>query len=87
MYISRGIVQFGLWEAEKANRIVSLMQDSRSRVFVDVGANIGWYTVAVAAQAINVISIEPSTRNTNLLKAFLSRNGLERFVSSVPNLA
>ena len=87
MYISRGIVQFGLWEAEKANRIVSLMQDSRSRVFVDVGANIGLYTVAVAAQAINVISIEPSTRNTNLLKASLSRNGLERFVSSVPNLA
>jgi len=80
-YISGQIVRTGTWEAEKTYRILSLMKEataSSSRdhvVFLDVGANLGWYTTSVAAQGINVIAIEPSSLNTDLLQASLSRNG------------
>ena len=46
-------------------------------LFVDVGANFGWYTCAVASLAgTNVIGIEPDAENCVALRANIDRNRL-----------
>jgi FkbM family methyltransferase len=45
-------------------------------LFVDVGANVGWYSCAVAAIAgARVVAIEPDSAHCTALRANFSRNG------------
>jgi len=88
-YISKEILQCGFWEAVKTSRVLNLMErarrdPSRDPVFVDVGANIGWYTLAAAAQGYRTVAIEPAKYNTELLRASLSLNGLDAYVELYP---
>ena len=52
---------------------------SETTRFVDVGANIGFFTLAVAQRAAQgkVWSIEPDPQNVRLLRANVMLNGLE----------
>lgn len=38
---------------------------------VDIGANIGWYTMVIASCGVNVVSFEPMEPNLNLLRRSL----------------
>ena len=82
-YISREIAEVGFWEAVKTMRVIRLMDNVRlqsgreNATFVDVGANIGWYSLAVASQGFPVVAIEPAAYNTDLLKASIELNSLE----------
>jgi FkbM family methyltransferase len=50
-------------------------------LFVDVGANFGWFTVAVAPiGGATVISIEPDSGNCLALRANIDHNGLRNVV-------
>jgi len=50
-------------------------------LFVDVGANFGWYTCAVAPIAgARIIGIEPDAENCAALLANIDRNGLRNVV-------
>ena len=44
--------------------------------FVDVGANIGLYTLPAAAKKVRVVAVEPSARNRGRLEENLALNGL-----------
>ncbi|MBL9132707.1 MAG: FkbM family methyltransferase [Verrucomicrobiaceae bacterium] len=44
--------------------------------FVDVGANIGLYTLPAAAKKARVVAVEPSARNRGRLEENLALNGL-----------
>ncbi|MFM7607224.1 MAG: FkbM family methyltransferase [Prosthecobacter sp.] len=44
-------------------------------IFVDVGANIGLYTLPAAAKKVRVVAVEPSARNLDRLRENLSLNG------------
>ncbi len=79
-YISGEIVRVGFWEAVKTMRVIRLMDEARASgrenpVFVDVGANIGWYSLAVASQGFSVIAVEPARYNNELFKASIEING------------
>ena len=61
-------------------RIIRLMDEARARgrenpIFVNVGANIGWYSLAVASQGFSVIAVEPARYNNELFKASIEING------------
>lgn len=81
-YISGEIVSGGFWESVKTMRILRLMDEAKrdssreNAILVDVGANIGWYAVASAAQGFEVVAVEPAKYNTELLMATLEMNGL-----------
>ena len=83
-FISKEIVLGGFWEPIKTNRILHLMKEAaiarENALFVDVGANIGWFTLACAAQGHHVIAVEPSAYNMKLLNASLAQNRLEGLV-------
>lgn len=81
-FVSRDLLRFGFWEPVKTTRILRLMRDAPRRadgapaLFVDVGANIGWYALLVAAQGHRVIAVEPLQRNVQMLVASAARNGI-----------
>ena len=73
-------MRVGFWEAVKTIRVIRLMDEARASgrenpVFVDVGANIGWYSLAVASQGFSVIAVEPARYNNELFKASIEING------------
>ncbi|HEY6000241.1 MAG TPA: FkbM family methyltransferase [bacterium] len=75
--ISKPILALGDYEAGFARRLLSAVGPETH--FVDVGANIGFFTLAVARRADrgHVWSVEPDDRNVRLLRASLALNGLE----------
>lgn len=49
----------------------------RRSVFIDVGANIGYYSVFMALQGCNVVAFEPLKTNLRVLRKNLQLHGLE----------
>lgn len=75
--ISKPILALGGYEDAFARRLLSLVTPTTH--FVDVGANIGFFTLIVARQATRgrVWSIEPDEQNVRLLRAGIALNGFE----------
>jgi FkbM family methyltransferase len=75
--VSRRIRAEGIWEPYESALILSLLQPGQ--VFVDVGANLGYFSV-LAAAALGargkVFAFEPDPDNFSLLQANLALNGL-----------
>lgn len=74
-YIGWQILRTGLYEPASLGLAMRLMA-AKPGLFVDVGANFGWYTCAVASVAgCRVLSIEPEPETCALLRANVARNG------------
>ncbi len=50
----------------------------RARSFIDVGANIGYYTVTMALLGLNVLAVEPLPSTARVLDDNVKMNGLKR---------
>jgi FkbM family methyltransferase len=67
------------WENEAANEYITIFKkyakDHNLRLsdltFVDIGANIGWFTIRMAAAGVNVIAFEPMEQNLHLIRTTL----------------
>ena len=83
-YVSRRIREEGIWEPYETSLLLSLLQ--AGDVFVDVGANIGYFTVlaaSVVGQGGAVFAFEPDPDNFSLLQANTELNGLHHRVTAV----
>jgi FkbM family methyltransferase len=79
-YIGWAILRTGHYEPESLDLALRLMSTTPG-LFVDVGANFGWYSCAVAAVAgSTVIAIEPDSANCAALRANIRRNGFRNAV-------
>src|ERR1700731_4036235 len=68
-YIGWAIFKTGSYEPTSLALALTIMS-AEPGLFVDVGANFGWYTCAVASIAsTNVIAIEPDPQNCAALRA------------------
>ncbi len=76
-YISTRIAEQGLWEPYETELLARLLQPGSC--FVDVGANIGYYSV-IAAQCVGdagrVYAFEPEADNFVLLQKNIAHNAL-----------
>lgn len=74
--ITVNLIRWGVWEAAETRFLQMLLRPGDT--FVDVGANIGYFSV-LAAHRVGpggqVIAIEPEPRNVQLLRANLARYG------------
>eukprot|EP00937_MAST-01D_sp_MAST-1D-sp2_P002239 g2239.t1 len=78
-FISKSLVETGAWEPLISRRLLARLAldrrdiDSpgaaRRRIFVDVGANIGWFALLAAAHGYDTVAVEPMERNVELLRA------------------
>ena len=77
--MSAKIREQGVWEAYESHLVCELLQPGKS--FVDVGANIGYYSVLAAAavgESGQVFAFEPEPANFSILKTKLAINGFEQ---------
>jgi FkbM family methyltransferase len=78
MYISRQIEREGVWEPFESSIVMQCLKPAD--VFIDLGANIGYYTVlASLACGTNgqVFAFEPEPENFRLLEMNVALNALE----------
>ena len=75
-FISKNLVETGRWEDLISKRIIAIMKTAADGLFVDVGANVGWFTLLAAAMGHDVIAIEPMRYNMELLEASIAESGV-----------
>lgn len=77
-YVDRHILYYGEFEAEQTRYMGALVKARGVDLFIDVGANFGYYTVLAATKwgIDEVISLEPDPRNFLQLGANVLLNGL-----------
>jgi FkbM family methyltransferase len=77
-WISPSIERYGIWEPYETEVILRNLREGD--VFVDIGANIGYYSV-IAASAVGdngkVFAFEPDPTNYDLLEQNIAANGFE----------
>jgi FkbM family methyltransferase len=80
--VSNEIIATGRWDQTKLNTFVKVMHAYSKQyhiplhnlTFVDIGANIGWFTFQLASLGVNVIAIEPFAANVQVMRQTLCRN-------------
>jgi len=80
-FISKNLVETGRWEDSITNRFIEIMGAKENGLFVDVGANVGWFTLLMAAMGNQVVAIEPMQYNRELLEASMKDSGLESLIT------
>jgi len=77
-HIAPTIMDGGTYEAHVTAALKrELKADS---VFVDIGANMGWFTLTAAGIARQVIAVEPNYNNTQLIYRSLLDNGFDNVI-------
>ena len=75
--ITANLIRWGVWEAQETQFLRTLLRPGDT--FVDVGANIGYFSVLAAACIGSrgyLIAFEPEPRNLELLRLNLARHGV-----------
>lgn len=79
-YISGSIHRSGMWDAGITRLLQTLLRREKKRggqLFVDVGANIGYFSLIAADHGHRVIAFEPMRANSWRLVSSVKRNGME----------
>lgn len=73
------LAKYGSFEAENTNILLDIFGENSGGMYVDVGANFGWYTCLLskfAGSAGQVFSVEPDSSNLELLRQNVAQNSL-----------
>ncbi len=73
-YISQELRQNAIWEPLESSLVLDHL--APDAVFLDLGANIGYYTVLAAPACCTVVAFEPEPGNFALLQHNLAINGI-----------
>ena len=80
LFISASIQGGKIWDPYVWNlflRVFSLQPPENNVFVIDVGANIGYFSLMAASMGYNVISFEPMTRNAAKFASSISKNHFE----------
>ena len=82
-HVSPTIARTGCWECPTVQDMLAMLRAHRNASLLDIGANIGYYSLAAAASgaAARVNAFEASPRNVLMLQQSVSRSRLEGVVT------
>jgi FkbM family methyltransferase len=85
-FIDRCIAHLGMWEEKQLEELAELASGRKIDVFLDIGANSGFYSVMFAVKnlAQSIIAFEPDPGNFARLKANIEANRLGDRIEAVP---
>jgi FkbM family methyltransferase len=74
--VSSSIMRTGGWEVSIIRNLIENIEiyarerkkEMEDLTFVDIGANIGWYSMAIASLGVNVVAFEPMAPNLELFR-------------------
>lgn len=67
--LSGDVRRIKIWESQKTKHLLTQLKKlGSSAVFLDVGANIGWFSLAAAYAGHRVIAVEPHRDNVELFR-------------------
>lgn len=75
IYISAALTSQGVWEPYITRVLQLALTRFPEAVVIDVGANIGYYTLLTAAMGHQVVAVEPSQDNVRRLRRGAQLNG------------
>lgn len=83
-YLGRHIAKYGDYEPGMTRWMMTHLATSKRGIFIDVGANVGWYSLHAAQQPSvdAVVAFEPDAFNAWLLDRNLSLNGIDKVIVS-----
>ena len=64
------------YEKERMNFLIDQSKNINSKILIDVGAYIGFYSIILSKYFNKVFSFEPQIRNFNVLSENISRNNI-----------
>lgn len=67
IYVSRAIQTAGIWEPKMTELFRNILKSIKNATVIDVGANIGYFSLMAASLGQNVIAIEPVEDNIQKL--------------------
>lgn len=83
--ISAYVRDYGTWEEDLLNQTGQFLLHHPDITFVDLGCNIGVYTLFVAKLGIKVVSVDPVKNNLRLLSKSLDAGGISENVTLILN--
>ena len=85
IHVSGTIKREGSWEQDIINNVIRAMEAHPSAVFLDVGANIGMYTVVIAAMKRKVIAVDADPENLAYIRQSLEIESTTDYVELIHN--
>jgi len=84
-FVSGSILSQGAWEKNIVNLVLKAMDIYKTAVFLDIGANIGMYTVMVAATKRKVVAVDAVMENLAYINHSLSIASTSQYVKLLGN--
>ena len=84
--VDRSIAFYGDWEPKRNRRLRRFMNEQACDVFLDIGANFGFYSLLVAktTPVARIVAFEPDIRNLHHLYGNLYLNDLSKRIEVHP---
>ncbi|XP_061196334.1 uncharacterized protein LOC133204598 [Saccostrea echinata] len=84
-WVSGSVVKYGSWEGNHINLIIDLLKRDPEIQFVDIGANVGVFTLAVALSGRRVIAVDALDMNIQRLCSSVMEGNFSSRVKLVYN--
>ena len=76
MHLSRKIREDGTWEPHMVKLFLDILKKDPELGFIDIGANIGVYSLSAAAAGHSVVAVEPFEENLKHLAGGIQQTGM-----------
>ena len=83
IWVSGSIEKYGHWEGDLVARLAHLFKSHPGYEFLDIGCNIGAYSVSIAHQGTRVTAVDAMTQNLELLSHSLTLGKLHENVTLI----
>jgi FkbM family methyltransferase len=79
--ITRAVLKEGMWEdgiTRRMSAVLTALKDGQhENIFMDVGGNVGYFSLLAASLGYSTVTVEAMTYNSQLLKRSASQNGFD----------
>ena len=78
--VSIGPKKFGCIEPKITNTIINILELKKNNIFIDIGANFGYYSILVSDLCQKIISVEPLDICVDLIKKSIIENKIDNIL-------
>lgn len=81
-HISDAIREKRFWEGITSEILIELIREKSPSLFIDVGANIGWFSLMCASYGVACVAFEPVSANIELFRASVKNNHYNELIET-----